>query len=55
LLFALASQAQEGKQQPKVQDTTIEGLNLYPNPVSNGKYISHQRMEATRKLAFLMF
>jgi Secretion system C-terminal sorting domain len=23
--------------QPKTQDTTIDGLNLYPNPVSNGK------------------
>ena len=34
--------SQEIKQQPKTQETaTIEGLNLYPNPVSNGKvYIS---------------
>jgi hypothetical protein len=34
--------AQENKQQPKTQETaSIEGLNLYPNPVSNGKvYIS---------------
>jgi hypothetical protein len=33
--------AQETKQQPKVQDNTIEGLNFYPNPVTNGKiYIS---------------
>ncbi len=23
--------------QSKTQDTTIDGLNLYPNPVSNGK------------------
>ena len=29
--------AQEGKQQPKTQDTSIEGLSFYPNPVSNGK------------------
>ncbi len=40
--FALSLTAQETKQQPKLQETTIiEGLNLYPNPVSNGKvYIS---------------
>lgn len=33
--------AQDSKQQSKVQETTIEGLNFYPNPVTNGKlYIS---------------
>lgn len=36
--FTLSVTAQETKQQPKLQETTvIEGLNLYPNPVSNGK------------------
>lgn len=30
--------AQDSKQLPKVQDnSSIEGLNLYPNPVTNGK------------------
>jgi hypothetical protein len=29
--------AQETKQAPRVQETSIEGLSLYPNPVSNGK------------------
>ncbi|MCG9792203.1 T9SS type A sorting domain-containing protein [Flavobacterium algicola] len=30
--------AQENKQLPKTQDSaTIEGLNLYPNPASNGR------------------
>ncbi len=40
--FSLSPSAQETKQQQKLQETTtIEGLNLYPNPVSNGKvYIS---------------
>ena len=29
---------EEAKQQPRPQEnTSIEGLNLYPNPVSNGK------------------
>ena len=41
-LFSLSVTAQETKQQPRTQETaTIEGLSLYPNPVSNGKvYIS---------------
>ena len=40
--FTVSVSAQEGKQNAKIQETTvIEGLNLYPNPVSNGKvYIS---------------
>ncbi len=37
-LFSMSTNAQETKQQPKTQETAvIEGLNLYPNPVSNGK------------------
>ena len=35
--FTVSISAQEIKQQPKPQETTIEGLNLYPNPVTNGK------------------
>ena len=36
--FSLSLAAQENKQQPRTQQTTsIEGLSLYPNPVSNGK------------------
>lgn len=40
--FSVSVSAQEIKQQPKLQESaSIEGLNLYPNPVSNGKvYIS---------------
>nr|WP_315156945.1 T9SS type A sorting domain-containing protein [uncultured Flavobacterium sp.] len=42
LLFSVGVSAQDVKQQPKSQENTpIEGLSLYPNPVSNGKvYIS---------------
>ncbi|VXB03702.1 conserved exported hypothetical protein [Flavobacterium sp. 9R] len=42
LFFSVSVSAQEVKQQPKTQEnTSIEGLSLYPNPVSNGKvYIS---------------
>ncbi|WP_281297611.1 T9SS type A sorting domain-containing protein [Flavobacterium limnophilum] len=36
--FTLGLSAQETKQQSKSQESaSIEGLNLYPNPVSNGK------------------
>jgi hypothetical protein len=38
--------AQEAKQQPKVQDNSIDGLNFYPNPVTNGKlYITSKNNE----------
>ena len=36
LFISLPATAQEGKTS-KNQDNTIEGLNFYPNPVSNGK------------------
>lgn len=36
--FTLGSNAQDSKQLPKTaQSSVIDGLNLYPNPVSNGK------------------
>lgn len=36
--FTLSSSAQDAKQQVKIQESaSIEGLNLYPNPVSNGR------------------
>ncbi|WP_456313598.1 T9SS type A sorting domain-containing protein [Pseudomonas shirazensis] len=40
--FTLSASAQDSKQSPRTQEsTTIEGLSLYPNPVTNGKvYIS---------------
>lgn len=38
LFFAMTVSAQEAKQSSKSQDNSgIEGLNLYPNPVNNGK------------------
>ena len=37
-LFNMSTNAQETKKKTKTQETAvIEGLNLYPNPVSNGK------------------
>jgi hypothetical protein len=42
LLASLFSVSGYGQERPaKVQDSEIEGLNFYPNPVTNGKvYIS---------------
>ncbi|MEC4004050.1 T9SS type A sorting domain-containing protein [Flavobacterium sp. SUN052] len=42
LIFSTTSAlAQDGKQQSKVQETTIEGLNIYPNPATGDRiYIS---------------
>ena len=38
LFFTASANAQDSKQPPKIQtNTSIEGLNLYPNPVTNGK------------------
>lgn len=35
--MSLGTLAQDSRQLVKIQDTTIEGLSFYPNPVSNGK------------------
>jgi hypothetical protein len=38
VFFTTSASAQENKQPPMTQEnTSIEGLNLYPNPVTNGK------------------
>lgn len=38
IFFSVSVSAQEAKQTSKLQETSIiEGLSLYPNPVSNGK------------------
>jgi hypothetical protein len=38
IFFTTGAKAQESKQSPKIQEnTSIEGLNLYPNPVTTGK------------------
>lgn len=37
-IFQVATAQENKPQQPtKTQETSIEGLNIYPNPVSNGK------------------
>lgn len=37
LLIVSSAKAQDVKQQSKIQESAIEGLSLYPNPVTNGR------------------
>ena len=36
-LFGFTAVAQEGKPTQRMPESSIDGLNFYPNPVSNGK------------------
>jgi hypothetical protein len=49
-LITFTSNAQDSKQQPKPQETTIEGLNFYPNPVSNGKIFITSKLSLTKEV-----
>jgi hypothetical protein len=49
-LITFNSNAQDSKQQPKPQETTIEGLNFYPNPVSNGKIYITSKLALTKEV-----
>jgi hypothetical protein len=49
-LITFTSNAQDSKQQPKTQETTIEGLNFYPNPVSNGKIFITSKLSLTKEV-----
>jgi hypothetical protein len=43
--------AQDAKQLTKLQETSvIEGLNLYPNPVSNGKVYISTKNDAIKEI-----
>lgn len=49
--FTLSLNAQETKQQSKLQETTnIEGLSLYPNPVSNGKVYITSKNDSDKEI-----
>ncbi len=49
--FTMSLSAQEMKQQPKLQETTvIEGLNLYPNPVTNGKVYITSKNDSDKEI-----
>jgi hypothetical protein len=49
--FSLSLTAQEIKQQPRTQESTsIEGLSMYPNPVSNGKVYITSKNDADKEV-----
>lgn len=50
LFFAINVSAQDTKQQPKIQEATIEGLSLYPNPVSNGKVYIYTKEDLNKEI-----
>ena len=49
--FTLSLSAQEVKQQSKPQESaSIEGLSLYPNPVSNGKVYITSKTDSDKQI-----
>jgi adenylate kinase family enzyme len=49
--FSLNLSAQESKQAPKQQESaTIEGLSVYPNPVTNGKVYVGTKNDSTKEI-----
>ena len=49
--FTLSVSAQEGKQNAKIQETTvIERLNIYRNPVSNGKVNNKKKNDLDKNI-----
>lgn len=50
-LGSFSVKAQDSKQLPKTQESaTIEGLNLYPNPVSNGKISISTKNDSNKEI-----
>ena len=52
LLFSVTTFAQESKNSnaSKPQDTTIEGLSIYPNPVNTGKIYISSKLSLEKKI-----
>ena len=42
--------AQEGKSASKSQETSIDGLSFYPNPVTNGKVYITSKLNADKQI-----
>lgn len=47
---AVDAVAQEGKSAARSQETTIEGLTFYPNPVTNGKIYISSKLNADKQI-----
>jgi hypothetical protein len=51
IFFTTSANAQENKQSPITQENaSIEGLNLYPNPVTNGKVYITSKNELEKEI-----
>lgn len=51
LFFTLTAEAQDTKQQSKLQESiTIEGLSLYPNPVTAGKVYINTKNDLDKEI-----
>lgn len=48
---SLSAQELKGSGNGKTQETTIEGLNFYPNPVSNGKIFISSKSSLSKEIA----
>jgi hypothetical protein len=50
LLIVSNARAQDVKQQFKIQESAIEGLSLYPNPITNGKVYIATKNDAEKEI-----
>jgi len=50
LLSSYTAKAQDSKMQARNQETSIEGLNFYPNPVSNGKIYITSKLSLDKEI-----
>lgn len=49
--FTIGATAQDNKQQPRLQENaSIEGLNLYPNPVTTGKVFISSKNDLEKEI-----
>jgi hypothetical protein len=50
LFFTTGVLAQDSKQPKSKEDTSIEGLNLYPNPVSTGRVFITTKKDSEKEI-----
>ena len=50
LLSSFGAKAQDSRVQGRNQETSIEGLNFYPNPVSNGKIYITSKLSLDKEI-----
>ena len=50
LLSSFGAKAQDSKVQARNQETSIEGLSFYPNPVSNGKIYITSKLSLDKEI-----